>query len=169
MSKYTYFTTCKTIEDVKKTYKELLFKFHPDISTDPNATEICKAINNEYEKAFAQFKNIHENAKGETYTTSTESSETAKEYADIINQIIHFEGCTVEIIGSWIWLSGNTKPYKEQIKKIGGFHWSSNKLSWYYHKEPFHKKGDKKLSLDDIRTMFGSETVQAKQRQAITC
>lgn len=169
MSKYTYFITCKTIEDVKKAYKELLFKFHPDISTDPNATEICKAINNEYEKAFAQFKNIHENAKGETYTTSTESSETAKEYADIINQIIHFEGCTVEIIGSWIWLSGNTKAYKEQIKAIGGFRWSNNKLSWYYHKEPFHKKGDKKLSLDDIRTMFGSETVQAQQRQAITC
>lgn len=169
MSKYTYFSTCKTIEDVKKQYKELLFKFHPDISTEPNAVEICKAVNNEYEKAYEDFKNVHENAQGETYTTTKEPSETAQEYADIINKIIYFEGCTVEIIGSWIWISGNTKEYKEQIKAIGGFRWSSNKLSWYYHKEPFHKKGNKKLSLDDIRSMFGTETVQTRQRQVISC
>lgn len=169
MTNYIYFTDSKTLEDVKKEYHKLSRLHHPDFCNSPNATSIMQEINNEYEKAFAQFKNIHENAKGETYTTATESSETAKEYADIINQIIHFEGCRVEIIGSWIWLSGNTKAYKEQIKAIGGFRWSNNKLSWYYHKEPFHKKGDKKLSLDDIRSMFGSETVQTKQRQAITC
>ena len=169
MNTLKYFSSCKTLEEVRKTYKELLFTYHPDISTIPDATEICKVINNEYETAYNLLKNTHSNVQGETYTTNKEPSETAKEYADIINKLIHFAGCTVEIIGSWIWISGNTKEYKEQIKAIGGFRWSQNKLSWYYHKEPFHKKGDKKLSLDDIRSMFGSEKVQTVSQKAITC
>ena len=44
----------------------------------------------------------------------------------IISQILHFENITIELVGSWIWLSGNTKEIKDKLKELG-FKWASKK------------------------------------------
>ena len=118
-----YFTNYKCIEDIKRVYKEWAKKLHPDCGGD---AEDFKKMFSEYEKAYEQFKNVHMNASGETY--HKETKETAKQYADIINKVIHFEGITIEVIGSWVWLTGNTMMYKDQIK-AAGFWWSKTKKS----------------------------------------
>ena len=97
-----YFNECKTCEDVKKALR--------------NGEEF-KRMMNEYEIAFERLKNIHTNSEGETF--QKETTETSKEFSDIINKVIFFEGVTIEIIGSWVWLSGGTFPYKDQIKELG--------------------------------------------------
>jgi hypothetical protein len=33
-------------------------------------------------------------------------------YPEIIDQIISFEGIIIELIGNWIWVSGNTYPHR---------------------------------------------------------
>lgn len=36
----------------------------------------------------------------------------------------------IELVGSWIWVSGNTYPVKEQLKEAGIF-WAGKKKKWY--------------------------------------
>lgn len=157
-----YFNNCKCIEDLKQEYKKLAMLHHPDITK--NDGETMKIINNEYDSLFEKLKDIHKTATGETYTKET--SETASQYKDIINKIIHFENCKIEIIGSWIWVSGNTKEYKEILKELK-FRWIQNKTAWCFHNEPYKKKSKNKYSLDDIKNMFGVQEVQTESRQKL--
>lgn len=159
MSKF--FENCITLEDLKKLYHKLVKKFHPDISSETNATETMKAINAEYDIAFERVKNIRRNAKGETYTKET--GETVDIYRDIINRIVTLPNIHIEICGTWIWVTGDTKPCKGVFTGLG-FMWSRNKVAWYYHSaDGYTKKNGKKFSLDEIRNMFGSTEVETAQ------
>lgn len=152
-----YFKNIETLEDLKKEYKKQALKLHPDLNMGEDTTKNFQEMQNEYEKVFNIVKNIRRNEKGEKYTTET--TETMEEFKDVIDKIIHFKNVNIEIIGSWIWLTGDTKTYKETIKELG-FRWSKNKIAWYYHKEKFRKRSNKLFTLDDIREKFGSEKVQ---------
>lgn len=149
-----YFEGCKTIEDVKKRYRELAKKLHPDCG---GTEEEFKRMSAEYETAFERYKNIHQTAAGETY--EKETTETPQDFADIINRVIHFDGVSVEIIGSWVWLTGNTLIYKDQIK-AAGFFWSKTKKAWYYNgsKEKSHRRG--RYSMDGLREKWGTQKVK---------
>lgn len=154
-----YFTKCTCIEDAKKLYKELCLKWHPDISKAENATAIMQEINAEWEKVFTKLKDTHRNAKGETYTASQTTNETFEEYRDILEKIIHFQNVKIEIIGTWIWVSGDTKPYKEVLKEMK-FNWSANKKAWAWHCEPYAKKSRKKFDMNSLRNMWGCEEIE---------
>lgn len=156
-----YFTNCKTIEDVKKLYRELAKKLHPDCGG--NAEEF-KAMMNEYRAAFERYKNIHTNAAGETY--EKETTESPDEYADIINQVIHFDGVTVEIIGTWIWLTGNTMIYKDDIK-AAGFWWSKSKKAWYYNGSDQKTRRRGRYSMEKLREKWGTQEVKTEERRKL--
>ena len=152
-----FFKNIETLEELKREYKKLALKLHPDLNQDRDTTKDFQEMQSEYEKVFEMVKNIRRNEKGEKYTKET--SETMEEFKDVIDKIIHFKNVNIEIIGSWIWLTGDTKTYKETIKELG-FRWSKNKIAWYYHKDEYRKRSNKIFSLDDIREKFGSEKVQ---------
>lgn len=145
-----YFANIKTLEELKKEYKKLALENHPDRGGD---VEVMKAINAEYDIMFNKVKDIHVNAKGETYTK--ENTETPSEFKDIIDKLIRMEGLEIEIIGCFIWLSGNTKAHKDNIKALG-FKWHSTKKMWYKAPEDYRKKSKKKYSIEEIRDMYGT-------------
>ena len=153
----SYFTNCKTAEELKKAYRTWAKKLHPDLGG--NAEEF-KQMQNEYEKLWERLKNVHQNAQGETYTKETD--ETPQEFIHIINVLITLVGVEVEICGRWIWVSGNTKAHKETLKQLK-FKWAHKKQAWYYHAEPYKKKSRRELTLDEIRDMFGSQKYDKKQ------
>ncbi|MCL2169072.1 MAG: hypothetical protein FWB74_03500 [Defluviitaleaceae bacterium] len=76
---YRYFVpTPQTAEEVKKLYKELTLKHHPDqIGGDE---EVMKVVNQEYKELFAKLKDIHENKEGERYTSRNPTSETPRRF-----------------------------------------------------------------------------------------
>ena len=143
-----WFNNPTTLEELKKEYKKLCMAHHPDLGGD---TASMQAINNEYETLFEKLKNVHKNSQGEAYTKKTE--ETPEQFKEIINTLIHLNGIEIEICGSWIWLTGNTKEHKEILKDLK-FRYASKKKAWYYHTEPYHKRG-KELTLDEIRAIYG--------------
>lgn len=158
----TYFKNCKTAEELKKAYREWAKKLHPDLGG--NAEEF-KAMQNEYEKLWERLKNVHQNAKGETYTkTSDTTTETPQEFINIINTLIRLRGIEVEICGSWIWVSGDTRTHKDILKELG-FKWAHKKKAWYYHKDKFRKKSHEELTMDEIRDMFGSKRYEQEQEE----
>ena len=150
----TYFKNCKTIEDVKKTFKELAKKLHPD---NGGNAESFKSMMSEYKEAFNRYKNVHQSQDGETY--KKETSETPEQFAAAINAVINFDAIEIEIVGSWIWLNGNTYAYRDQIKAAGYF-WSSKHKKWYYNGDDKKSKKHSKHSFSDIENIYGAEIIK---------
>lgn len=157
-----YFENEKTLEELKKAYKKLALKLHPDANKDTDTTEQFKQMQNEYENLFNKIKNNRVNSKGETYTKET--SETPEEFRGIIDKIIFFEGVSIEIIGTWIWLTGNTFTYKDKIKELK-FKYSKSKKSWYFNNEENNTYRRGHFTLDQLRQRFDTTTVET-QKQA---
>lgn len=159
----TYFNNCETAEELKKAYHKAAAKLHPDNGGD---AEAFKEMQAEYVRMFNRLKNIHRAATGETY--EKETSETAAAFMDIIEKVIHFEGVKCEIIGSWIWLTGETLNYKEEIS-AAGFWWSRNKKAWYYNGETERKPRHRgHYNMDQLRDKWGSEEIKKDQQKRIT-
>ena len=158
MKTINYFVECETLEDVKKLYKKLACKLHPDCGGDAN--EFVR-MSNEYEVAFNRLKNTFRNVAGEKY--EKENNETFDIFKDIIDKIIHFENVKIEIIGTWIWVSGDTKPYKDTLKELK-FNWCKNKSAWSFHYGEWKKYTNRKTTLDEIRNLYGSEEIKTQSR-----
>ena len=147
-----FIPTPSTLEELKAMYKKLAMKNHPDLG---GSTETMQEINTEYETLFARLKNVHRNASGEQYTAANDNGETAADFVEIIDKLIKLPGIIVELCGSWLWVTGETRAVKEELKEIG-FRWSSSKKAWYYHEGSYMKRGGKTCSMEEIRDMYGS-------------
>lgn len=149
MFKENYFNTCTTLEELKSKYKQLALKYHPDKGGN---TQTMQEINNQYEQRFAKVKDVHVNKKGETYEKDTD--EVPTEFMELINELIKLPDIEIEVLGSFVWISGNTKPVKESLKKLG-FKFSANKAMWYKAPKGYRKATRKKYTIDEIRDDFG--------------
>lgn len=153
-----WFSNPQTLEELKKQYKKLAMQHHPDIGGN---IQDMQEINAEYDRFFEMLKNTHQTVDGKTYTAKTETAETAAEFKDIINHIVNLDNIIIEICGSWIWLTGDTYKHREKLKHLK-FGFSKSKVAWYYHTEGYRKHNNRLYSLDEIRDLYGSETVMSK-------
>lgn len=154
-----WFNNPQTLEELKKQYKSLALKHHPDLGGN---TQEMQEINSEYDKLFEVLKNTHKSATGKVYTTK-ETTETPNVYKNIINKLINLVGIDIEICGSWLWITGDTKPHKELLKTLK-FKWSKSKSAWYYHTDKHRKHNNKAFTLDEIRDLYGSEKITTKPK-----
>lgn len=142
-----FFQSVTTIEEAKQLYRKLAKQYHPDCGGD---TETMVTINNEYEAVMKRLE------AGKEATTAFKS---------IIDALVKFDGIDIEIIGTWIWVSGNTYPIRAELGKDGlGFKYSKNKTAWYWHEEEYSAHHKKSFSLDEIRMMHESKTVKSSGR-----
>jgi len=61
----------------------------------------------------------------------------------------------IEIIGCFVWVTGNTRIYKEKLKELK-FQWHSKKIAWYLKPEDYHRKSRREYGLEEIRQMYGT-------------
>lgn len=153
-----WFNNPRTLEELKKQYKHLALKHHPDLG---GSTADMQEINREYDILFERLKNVKTNANGQAYTTKESTTETPDEFKDIINRLINLHGINIEICGSWLWITGDTRPHKEVLKSLH-FRWSRSKSAWYYHTEGYKKSSNRSYSLDEIRDFYGSSKVKTE-------
>ena len=162
MSKY--FKDVNTLEELRRQYRDLLKKYHPD--NKDGSTQATQEINAEYDKLFKVLKNRHESKSADNKESNTKTdfnnmkydfSEDAK-LREVLQQIITFEGINIEVCGSWIW-AFNSYNYRKELKELG-FKYAHNKKAWYFHTEAFRKRSHKKLSMEDIRNYYGSTEVE---------
>ena len=151
-----YFTTFATVEELKANYRLLVRKYHPDCG---GADEDMKAINAEYEELFEAAKRGSRQQTEDAGCTWNENAHTVDDgFREIIINIASVPGVEVEICGSWIWVTGDTKPVKDTLKEEG-FKWAVNKKAWYWHSGEYRRKNRKTFSMDEIRDMHGSDKV----------
>ena len=166
-----YFNNVSTLEELRRQYKELLKKYHPDNAN--GSTEATQDINAEYDRLFKVLKDKHESKSdttadstahtGSSYNTNMYDWENDRSLREVLQKIINFDGIEIEIVGAWLWVSGITYNYKKELKEIG-FKWASQKKQWYFHTDAFRKRSHKSLSMDDIRSYYGSTKVQTDTR-----
>lgn len=161
-----YFKECVCIEEVKETYRKLCFKYHPDVSKEKNANEIMKEINLQYDKAFSKNKNIFKNKDGKTYTDKKTVSEAPEEFRNIMSKLIRIKGIKIELIGRWIWVTGNTKEFKDQLKKLN-FRWCARKMAWSWHRPEDYTHSRGKATLNEIRMKYGSVKVTEDKKSSV--
>ncbi len=166
----TYFKNVNTLEELRKQYKELLKQYHPD---NPNgSTEATQAINAEYDRLFKVLKDKHESKQTSTdgakadFNANKYDFEADEKLREVLQKIINFANINIEIVGCWLWVDGDTYPYRNDLKALG-FKWASEKKKWYFHTEAFRKRSKRKLSMDDIRNLYGSTEVQTEERKQL--
>lgn len=117
--KIIYFTPpIATIEKLKLQYRDLIKKNYPDVG---GSNEAMKAINLEYETLFRQIE------QGLTFEQKQENRHKVNDgFREILAKVIFLQGIKIEIIGSWLWISGNTFAVYQQIKQAG-FKFSKSK------------------------------------------
>lgn len=154
---YRYFSNVTTFEELKRQYKTLAFKYHPD--REGGSVEAMQRINAEYDELKKYIGNVHETADGRTYTRE-EAADVPDNFRAIINAIITFD-CTIELCGSWLWVF-NAYAYRKQLKELG-FFWCSAKKAWAWTDKPTDNKY--RLSLEEIRRLHGSEVIREESKK----
>ena len=137
------------INEAKKIYKTLAKKLHPDIGGSEEEFKLLNEIYNHLIENKIYFSN---------------SSKIDIELEKIISLILHFENINIELIGSWVWVSGDTKEIKEKLKEIG-FKWASKKKMWYYGE--MKAKNPNPKSMEEIKAKYGSETLKSDEKKRI--
>jgi hypothetical protein len=138
------------INEAKKIYKQLAKKLHPDVG---GSDELFKMLNSIY-------TNILENG---IYFSNEFKFDL--EIEKIISQILHYENILIEVVGSWVWVSGDTREIKEKLKELN-FKWASKKKLWFYGEMKGRNPNEK--SMEDIKSKYGCETVRTRENGKIT-
>ena len=143
------FSEVTGINEAKKVYKTLAKKLHPDVGGSEEEFKILNSVYNDLIEHKIYFSN---------------DFKIDLDLEKIISQILHFENITIELVGSWIWLSGDTKEIKDKLKELG-FKWASKKKMWYYGEMKGKSHGEK--SLDEIKDKYGSKTFKKKENEKL--
>ena len=138
------------LNEAKKIFKKLAKELHPDIGGS--------------EEEFKILKNVYDDIIEHKIYFSNESK-IDLELEKIISQILHFENITIEVVGSWIWLSGDTKIINDKLKKLN-FKWASKKKMWYYGE--MKGRSYKEKSLDEIKGKYGCTTLRGKGKPKLS-
>ena len=160
-----WFQNVETLKDLRKEYRRLVVKHHPDNGGDE---DILKQINDEYDILFKRMKEDYEHK--DTYSNATAKQKQSYDWQkdaqirDIIMQLAKFgDNISVEIIGTWIWIS-DCYQYRKELKELG-FRWAREKKRWYIHFDDYYKFGSKPASMSYIRAKYGSVEVKFKTNQ----
>lgn len=149
-----YFAGVKTIEDLKKEYRRLSKKYHPDLNRDRDTTKIMSDINNEYEFLFSRLKDTK---------TDTQGHKEHGNFRSVIDALVKYDSITIDIVGSWIWVYGDTYQIKEVLKELK-FKWSGGNKKWYWTEDEITKK-KKATSYEYKVNKYGKDTVQTATKK----
>lgn len=147
-----------TLNDIKQAYRKLASANHPDKGGN---TETMQLINT----AFAELCKYFET--NQTLDINQEQ-ETAQNFDfSFLDTLKTLHGVIIEVCGYWVWLSGNTYPYKETISGLG-FKFSGAKKSWYWSPTiniSSYRRGSK--SMKQIRKDYGSKIIETENPVSI--
>lgn len=163
-----YFDHLSTVEDIKAEYRRLAKQHHPDLGGD---TATMQDINNQYLEAL-------QNCDGQTSTGSDKKEHTyyynedlEKMIMEVIDKLLTLKMADVDIIliGTWVWIKGDTKPHKEDLKGLK-CRWHGKRKCWYWASPNRRRSFSTNGSLSDLAEKYGSkhfrpEDNEPKRRQ----
>lgn len=162
-----HFTNCSTVGEVKKAYRELCLKHHPDIS-GYNSTREMQNINAAYLRALQTMDGQISQGTDNKEHKYTYNDERERDLIHTMAELIRArlpDHITVEIVGIYIWVSGTRRNDRDAQKALKSLklYWHSKREKWYWKPEDYHTRYNGRLSYDDLRAVYGYEEVEHRQ------
>lgn len=160
-----YFSHLYTVAEIKKEYKRLVWLHHPDRGGD---TATMQEINAQYLDALQRADrqtSTDEKGKEHTYYYNEDREQAI---IDKIDELIRANvpsaaGVDVYLIGTWIWIVGETKPIKETLKELG-CRWHNKRKCWYWQNG---KRGryNKRADLAGLAATYGATKIRQRAQR----
>lgn len=148
------------LDSLKKQYLKLAKKYHPDAG---GTTIQFQELQNEYERLFKQLLN----GSGLSKEAKDNEVEIDKEIRVIIDSLVNLDNLNVELIGKWLWISGDTYPVKNVLKSAGlQFIKKAGVPYWVYKGSESAGRG--KMTMDEIKNKYGSSKIDLKPTKKIS-
>jgi hypothetical protein len=150
------FDRCKTVAEVKALYRQLAKLHHPDRG---GSTRTMQEVNAAYHARLEALNGQATRGSDGKEHVYRYDFQAEQEVVDKVAELLALglEGIEIEIIGRWIWVSGDTRPVKDQLK-AAGCSWHSKRVMWYWRKFDYRRKYSE-MDFDDLRQMYGSQVV----------
>lgn len=163
MANTHWFFGCTTEQEIKKRFHELMLVYHPDRGGN---LQICQEIVGQYHEALknCQYTGSRNNGDQQAYRYD-ETRE--KEFEEAMQWAMTLSYCKIELIGTWLWVTGKTQPIKKMLKEKG-FYWASRKGAWCFH-VGIWRRNKRRFQLDDLRERYGSEVLKEEEDQKAVC
>jgi hypothetical protein len=146
MTKINQFFGCSSIEEIQLRFDELSKVF-------ADQDEILQILKSEY----STLMNV-------LSASESKSVEIEKENVAVTAKIIELkakinpEGLRLELIGSWVWVSGATFDIKDSLKSLG-FRYSPDKKNWFWRASENRARNARPLPFEKIRELYGASVV----------
>ncbi len=137
-----------TEEAIKVSFRKMTFKYHPDRNPAAGA-EMMKMINQAYDFLVANF------SKFQNFVHSDNAYDYSELVDEVLKKLMEIDGLLIEIVGNWIWISGETKPNKDALSSLGCIYAGKKKM-WYYRPEEHKGMRGGKKTIEEIREKYGT-------------
>ena len=148
-----WFQNITTLDELRSEYRRLALLHHPDRG---GSTADMQEINNEYDLLSKRL--INGNASFSQGRKSWEHF-VSTEIRNKLLEVIFLEGISIEVIGSWIWITGTLAAPSLGERPLK---FSPNKLAWYWQSGDYRKRNGKQFSMEEIRAMWGTREVETR-------
>lgn len=158
-----YFDHLFTVPNIKAEYRDLAFKHHPDRGGD---VCIMQAINAQYHEALQRCNGERsEAANGKEHRYSYDA-DIEQAVMDKIMFLVaaHLPGVNIALIGTWLWVTGDTKPHKELLK-ANGLKWHPTRSCWYFTATP-NRYRPSRLGLSGLAMRYGYKEFKDEAKQS---
>ena len=146
-----------TLEELKKAYRKLALKFHPDNFKDDGSMFI--ELKEVFDKLYNKLKNVDKDSW-------KHKNETSEDFMDLIEKLMQFSEIEIEIVGSWLYVSGNgTYAIKEELKTLK-FWYSAKYKSWIYSGK--QGKTKRRATKINAKKFYGTEVVYSNTQKQLT-
>ena len=157
------FNHCKTPAETKQYYKKQAFKLHPDKGGSHDAfVEMQSHYLNRLKQLDGQESTGFDNKTHKYYYNENVETELMEKITELLN--LKTNDLEIELCGTWLWISGNTKAYKDKLKALS-LKWHSRRVKWYFHTKTNRKRRMSKMSFDQIRFAYGSKSFEAEKQE----
>lgn len=172
-----FFDKCKTLDELQSEYRKLLLQFHPDRHANESPERIAEftrktqQLNAEYAYKAGELRasTAKAKAKSEGKPEPKDADYAAWAVVDeqirqAIERIVFLPDLDIELCGFWVWVGGETRPVKDQLK-AAGYKWAPQKEKWYYPGVPASSRGS--MRMEDIRSRYGSTHIKSQARTRV--
>jgi len=161
-----WFAEATTTGAVKSLFRKLALRWHPDRGGD---NDTMREIIEAYEQMLAAMDGeISRGSDGKDHEYHY-NAKVEREVMEKLMELIalRMPGVEIELIGTWVWASGETKAVKDKLGKDGaGMSYIGKRQMWAWHvKRGYHSRGSD-ASTDALRAMYGARTYEAADEAA---